>query len=336
MLYFATAALVALIIVNGMTDAPNAITCAVVTEALPLKKAATLAGLFNLIGCLLSVTVWGGVAYFTFSLTSFADYTDSSAALVALTMGILSVVIWSFLAWYLGIPTSESHGMLASVGGACCAFAIRHGIHLSDALNLKGWIGVAIGFLVSTIPPYVFSRFFSLVNSSRHRYGDRGKPSNSNRRDALCRYGQITCAMLNAFLHGAQDGQKFIGIAMTVIALSGLDGDFTITAVAVPVAVLISIGTLLGGKRIIEHTGKDLVTLNTAQGFCADLTSSFFLGVCLVAGLPVSTTHAKTCAIMGAGKNLNRSVCRQLVIAWIATLPICFCLGFALSYIALS
>lgn len=245
-------------------------------------------------------------------------------------MGILSVVIWSLAAWYFGIPTSESHGMLASVSGACCAYAIRFDIPLSEALSFKGWLGVALGLALSTVPPFWFSRFFS-------RLSIISREKKRKRSASFYRHGQIVCAALNALLHGAQDGQKFVGVGMVVLALAGgKDKGVTMLAVAIPVAVLISLGTLLGGRRIIEQTGRELVSLDLAQGFYADLTSSFFLGISLAMGLPVSTTHAKTCAIMGAGRGINASACTRLISAWLATFPACFAVGFALAYIALT
>ena len=135
-------------------------------------------------------------------------------------------------------------------------------------------------------------------------------------------------------MHGAQDSQKFLGVLMLGSCLGAHQGDFNIP----PYLVLISasamtFGTLIGGKRIIKKVGSAMTRLDAAGGTCADISSSLAMSVSSLIGLPVSTTHAKTSAMMGVGSEMgrfDRSVAREIVLAWLITFPVCTLIGFLL------
>ena len=145
-----------------------------------------------------------------------------------------------------------------------------------------------------------------------------------------------------AFMHGAQDGQKFMAIFLLGAAFA--NGDHTASTFAVPLWLMIlcslvmGVGTSIGGMRIIKSVGMDMVKLEKYQGFSADLAASTSLLLCSVLGLPVSTTHAKTTAIMGVGavksiKAINLSVVKEMVLTWVLTFPGCGLVGYIMTKI---
>lgn len=140
-----------------------------------------------------------------------------------------------------------------------------------------------------------------------------------------------------AFMHGAQDGQKFIGVFLLGTFLAG--GQANVTTFAVPIWLMIlcslvmSLGTCIGGMRIIKAVGMNMVRLEKYQGFAADLAAAGCLMISSLTGIPVSTTHTKTTAIMGVGaarriSSVNWGVVREMVYAWVLTFPCCGAIGY--------
>jgi phosphate transporter len=150
----------------------------------------------------------------------------------------------------------------------------------------------------------------------------------------------VVAAAGTAFMHGAQDGQKFMGVFLLGLALA--QGNVSPGAVNVPVWLMIlcslvmAFGTSIGGMKIIKSVGMDMVKLEKYQGFAADISATAGLLVCSVTGMPVSTTHAKTSAIMGVGaakrmRAVNWSVAKEMVFTWILTFPGCGLIGFLMT-----
>jgi len=148
----------------------------------------------------------------------------------------------------------------------------------------------------------------------------------------------------SAFMHGAQDGQKFISVFLLGMALT--QGQSGVTEFRVPLwlmllcSVTISLGTSLGGYRIIKSVGMDMVCLEPHEGFAADVAASVFLFLSSVGGLPVSTTHTKTTAVMGVGaagrlRGVNWAVARDIALAWIFTFPGCGVIGWGMARVFL-
>jgi PiT family inorganic phosphate transporter len=155
---------------------------------------------------------------------------------------------------------------------------------------------------------------------------------------------QVAGGAAMAFMHGAQDGQKFMGIFMLGIALSGGTGNAAAFEIPIWLMVLCSLvmalGTSIGGYRIIKTVGMGMVKLDAFQGFSADIAAATSLLVASLSGMPVSTTHTKTTAIMGVGaskriSSVNWSVVKEMVIAWILTFPGCGLLGFLMAHLFL-
>ena len=153
-------------------------------------------------------------------------------------------------------------------------------------------------------------------------------------------YGQIGGAAAMSFMHGAQDGQKFIGVLF--LGMAFCNGQPSVTGVMIPIWLMIlcstimGVGTSVGGERIIKSVGQDMVKLEKYQGFSADLSSALCLLVMTVLGIPVSTTHTKTSAIMGVGavrrlSAINFGVVRDMMLTWVFTFPGCGLISFVMA-----
>lgn len=310
----------AVVLVNGWTDAPNAIAGAVATGALSFRRAAALAAVCNLAGTLLSAIGSAPVAETLYTIASFGG--DSRLALCALCAAMTGIVVWGVLAWRFGVPTSESHALVAGVSGA--ALAMPGGM---ENLRAGAWSRVGLGLLLSVGLGLTLGWWWF-----RRTRGWRRSP-------AFFRRGQIAGAAAMALLHGAQDGQKFIGVFLlgTALAAGGGAADrLTIPLWAAALcAGLMALGTLLGGRRIIDTVGREMAPLSPRSGLAADLGAACTLLLCTMGGLPVSTTHVKTTAILGAGwaegGRFNRRVVRTICLTWIVTFPGCGALGFLLA-----
>lgn len=295
--------LAAVILVNGWTDAPNAITTVVASEALSFRAAAVLAAVCNFLGVAVSAQASSAVARTLFAIADFG-----SCALPALTAALMAVVLWAVAAWRFGIPTSESHALVAGLTGAALGLGVGT---LRPAPLLRVLIGLLLSLFLGAVLGRLFGRFLPV-----------GTPF-------LYAKGQILGALLTAFLHGAQDGQKFLGVFALILSFGSQT--FHLPASTVPAcALLMACGTLLGGQRIIETVGRKMVSLDLRAGFAADLASAVSLALCTLAGFPVSTTHVKTAAILGAGASPNRRVAGTLGVAWLLTFPACGFLAFCL------
>ena len=322
-----TSLILVVILVNGWTDAPNAIATCVSTRSLSPKKSILLAAIFNFLGVLLMTLISSTVVESIYNMVDFGN--NSQAALTALTAAMFAIVFWAVLAWCFGIPTSESHALIAGISGS--AIAIQKGI---SGINGQEWIKVIYGLVLSTILGfglgYLVAKLIRVVCKNIQRQKTLKFFKNS----------QIAGAAAMAFMHGAQDGQKFMAIFLLGAAFSGGHSDISSFTVPVWLMILCSavmgLGTSIGGYRIIKSVGMDMVKLKPYQGFSADLAATLFLLFSSLAGIPVSTTHTKTTAIMGVGavrrmSNVNWKIVKELVLTWVFTFPGCGLLGFIMA-----
>lgn len=311
----------AVVFVNGLTDAPNAISTVVVTRCMKLRSALIMSAFFNFCGVTLMSKINDSV---TVTISNIVDFGgDIRKASIALAAALFSIVLWAVLAWYFGIPTSESHALIAGLTGS--AVAINGGF---DAINSAEWIKTVKGLFVSCLFGFVAGFLICKIIVTIFR---NIKRSNGER---IFKYGQILAAASMSFMHGAQDGQKFIAVLMMSVNFSGARIDekpheFIILLCS----VIMALGTLTGGKKIIKSVGMDMVKLQKYQGFSADTASSISLLLSTLFGFPVSTTHAKTTAMMGAGaskslKTLDVNTIKEIALTWLLTFPGCGLLGF--------
>lgn len=317
----------AVIMVNGWTDAPNAIATAVSTRSLKPKTAIVVAAIFNFLGVLVMTMVNSSVAQTIFNMVDFGG--DSHLALVALCAALFAIVLWATVAWWFGIPTSESHALIAGISGA--AIALQRGI---KGINFNEWVKVLYGLLLSIGLGFVMG--WLIVKIVESLFGG----VNRTKTYAFFKDAQILGSAGMAFMHGAQDGQKFMGVFMLGMFLA--KGQSGVTSFQIPLWLIVlcsavmAFGTSIGGYRIIKAVGMDMVKLEKYQGFSADLAGVICLFIASTSGLPVSTTHTKTTAVMGVGaakrvSSVNWGIVKEMVMAWILTFPGCGLIGFLMA-----
>lgn len=315
------------ILVNGWTDAPNAIATCISTRSLGPRAAIVMATVFNFLGVLVMTALNATVAQTIYKMVDFGG--NSHEALVALCAALLAIVLWATAAWWFGIPTSESHALIAGISGA--AIALQGGF---SGINPQEWIKVIYGLVLSTGIGFGAGWLVVKVIEKICAPLDRRKTYNFFRR------AQIAGAAGMAFMHGAQDGQKFMGVFMLGMFL--IQGQANVTSFQIPVwlmllcSLVMSLGTSIGGLRIIKSVGMDMVKLDKHQGFSADLAAVLSLLTASVTGIPVSTTHTKTTAIMGVGaakrlSSVNWGIVKEMVMAWVLTFPGCGLIGFIMA-----
>ncbi len=315
------------ILVNGWTDAPNAIATCVSTRAMGPRSAVYMAAVFNFLGVLVMTMINANVAETIYNMVDFGG--DSHNALVALCAALFAIVVWATAAWYFGIPTSESHALIAGISGA--AIALQGGL---AGINGGEWIKVIYGLILSTGLGFIMGFITVKIVELIFRRFDRRKTSD------FFQGAQICGAAAMAFMHGAQDGQKFMGVFMLGMFLA--NGQGTVSNFVIPVwlmalcSLVMALGTSIGGYKIIKAVGMDMVKLEQYQGFSADLAAAGCLLISSITGIPVSTTHTKTASIMGIGaskrlSSVNWSIVKDMVLTWILTFPGCGAVGFLMA-----
>ncbi len=311
------------IFVNGWTDAPNAIATVVSTRVLRPRTAVIMATIFNLVG----IMCFGSAVAST--IANLVNVGTGANPLIAICAAQLSIVIWSVSAWKFGIPTSESHALIAGLMGSGIAY---NGL---SAFRLPEFEKVLWGIVIATIVGF-FATYF--VTKLIRFLFKRVKRAKANR---FFSSGQIVSAALMATSHGAQDGQKFMGVFVLVMLLAS--NQVIPEQISIPLwimllcALVMGIGTSIGGYRIIKTMGIDMVKLEKYQGFSAEIVASLCMLVTTVSsGIPLSTTNTKGAAMMGAGaarkfSDVNWGIAREMVIAWVLTFPVCMGLGYVMT-----
>ena len=332
LLFLAVALTLGVILVNGWTDAPNAIATCVVTRCMSARAAIVMAAIFNFLGVYVMTMLSPKVAQTITNMVDFGQNADQ--AIIALSAAMFAIVTWATAAFVFGIPTSESHALIAGLTGSAIAltgsfeaviwsewFKVLYGIGISVSL------GFGLGWAVCKLVTVMFH------NVERRKT------------EPVFKYAQIGGAAYSAFMHGAQDGQKFMGIIILCLFMANgqmeFDGVQPRTWIMLLCAIIMGLGTAIGGKKIIKSVGMDMVKLEKYQGFSADLAASSVLLLCSTFGLPVSTTHAKTTSIMGVGavkniKAINFGVVKEMVLTWVLTFPGCGLIGFIMTKIFLA
>ena len=317
------------VMVNGWTDAPNAIATCISTRSLSPRSAIMMAAVFNFLGVFVMTTFNSMVAQTIYKMVDFGG--DTHEALVALCAALFAIVLWATVAWWFGIPTSESHALIAGITGA--AIALQGGLR---GVNPGEWIKVIYGLVLSLFLGFISGGFVVKIVELLFRRVNRRKTF------TFFKNAQIAGAAGMAFMHGAQDGQKFMGVFMLGIFLA--EGRAQVTEFRIPIWLIVlcsavmALGTSIGGYRIIKAVGMDMVKLEKYQGFSADMAAAICLFMASALGLPVSTTHTKTTAIMGVGaakrlSSVNWGVVKEMTLAWILTFPGCGLIGYLMALI---
>ena len=312
MLWFALAIIVVALVfdfLNGFHDAANSIATVVSTRVLSPSAAVVWAAFFNF------------VAAFTFG-TAVAKTMGTGMIdlkyvnLYVILAGLLGAIFWNLITWYFGLPVSSSHALIGGYAGAAVA---RGGL---GVIILSGWtktlifivLSPAIGLLLGGV--FMISVYWIFRNWAPQRL------------DRYFRRLQLLSAALYSFGHGTNDAQKTMGIISGVLFTAGILDHFYIPFwVVLSAHAAISLGTLAGGWRIVKTMGMKITKLKPVGGFCAETAAAICLLGSATAGIPVSTTHTISGAIMGVGSVNRLSAVRwglagRIVWAWILTIPI--------------
>ncbi len=315
------------IFVNGWTDAPNAIATCVATRSITAKKAVLMSAFFNFLGVLVMTIINAKVAMTIKNMVNFEG--DAKMSMIALCAAMFAIIVWAVMAWWFGIPTSESHALIAGLSGA--AIALQNSF---SGINGKEWMSVIYGIGLSTFLGFGMGYMFTKLTELICKKMDRRKTI------PFFKNAQVCGGAAMSFMHGAQDGQKFMGVMILGIFLAeNVDSSVPVEPplwMMILVSVVMALGTSVGGYKIIKAVGMDMVKLEKYQGFSADLAGAGCLLVSTLTGLPVSTTHTKTTAIMGVGASkrlsaVNFGVVKDMVLTWILTFPGCGLIGYIMA-----
>ncbi len=283
------------VLVNGATDAANAITGVVSGSILNYRSAALLSAAFNFLG----------LAVFACFMPAVSETVQGIASGGIKEAGIVlaTVVIFAGGAWLFSIPTSESHALIAAMWG--CSAAV------GKATDIKKLVIILFGAIVSAL-------LGGLVSAVVCRTVPTGALTNKS--------AAIVGCIASSFLHGAQDGQKFLALAVSMGLLK-----FSWISVCLVAAVMFT-GTLLGGRRIVVKLGEKMTKVDIKSAVASDAGSAAALLIVTMLGIPSSTTHTKTCAIAGAaaaeGEKVDKKELGGIVFGWILTFPACCFLAY--------
>jgi PiT family inorganic phosphate transporter len=321
-LIFVLALAVAFDYINGFHDTANAIATSVSTRALKPHWAILMSAAANFAGALTGTEVAKTIG------TGLVDTQVESQVVVA--AALIGAISWNLLTWRLGIPSSSSHALIGGLLGAVAAAA---GF---GAWNAEGILGkVLLPLVASPLAGFVIGLLVMVLIFNVFR---RMNPHFMN---DLFRRLQVISAAYMAFSHGSNDAQKTMGIMTLALVTAGVQASFDPPLwVILTAATAISLGTAAGGWRIIKTMGTKVVKLDPVHGFAAETTAASIIFGASQVGMPVSTTHVISSAIMGTGSadrfNAVRwVVARNIGIAWVLTLPAAG-LTAALAYVLLN
>jgi PiT family inorganic phosphate transporter len=305
---------------NGFHDAANSIATVVSTRVLSPQLAVLWAAFFNfvafaILGTRVAKTIGGDLVHI--------ELVAQDMRLYMLLAALMGAITWNIITWYVGLPTSSSHALIGGYGGAAItAYGSFVGI-----LKPEGWTKTVIFIVASPVIGMVLGMTLMVAV---HWIFRRASPHSVDR---VFRKGQLFSAAAYSLGHGGNDAQKTMGIITAVLASGGIlsfgpEGQIP----EIPLWVVLSahgaiaLGTLSGGWRIVHTMGSKITKLKPVGGFCAETAGATALFGATLAGIPVSTTHTITGAIVGVGATRRISavkwgVARRIVWAWILTIP---------------
>jgi PiT family inorganic phosphate transporter len=293
--------------VNGFHDTANAIATCISTRALSLKAAIIMAAGLNFAGAMISTKVASTIG------KGIVDPVNVTQMVVL--AGIIGAIIWDLITWYYGLPSSSSHAIIGGIVGAVIAHTGMATLHWKGlekivlALLISPIVGVTLGFFFMVVMMWCFqSTSPYLLNKNFRRM-------------------QIVSAAVMAFAHGTADAQKSMGVITLSLLSYGYLSSFQVpTWVMVICATAMALGTAAGGWRIIKTVGSDFVKLQPVHGFCVETASAGVILGASAFGLPTSTTHVITSAILGVGLTkrisaVNWVIAYRILGAWVFTIP---------------
>lgn len=294
--------------VNGFHDTANAIATSVATRALAPRTAILMAAAFNFIGGFAGTAVAKTIG------SGLIDEHTTTQTIIA--SALIGAIAWNLITWQQGVPSSSS---IALVGGLLGATLIAAG---AGALNINGVVNKILIPMV-TSPLAGFAIAFGLMISMYWIFRSSKRKAMARRFRRL----QVFSAAFMAFAHGSNDAQKTMGVITLALFSAGVIKDFTVPIWVIAVsATALSLGTAVGGWRIMKTMGQRVAKLEPVHGFAAETTAASILLVTAHFGIPVSTTQVISGAIMGVGASqgaraVRWGVARRILVAWVVTLP---------------
>ena len=302
---------------NGFHDTGNAMATTIATSALRPRIAVALSGVLNLIGAFLSLAVAATIA---------SGLVDTKlVTLTVVAAGLIGAIVWNLLTWFFGIPSSSSQALIGGVIGAMLAAAGAQAVKwhsLVAKVILPAVLAPAIAVLVAVTGTWLLYRISRSLTSGGRNHGFR--------------IGQIGSASMVSLAHGTNDAQKTMGvITLALIANGTLPANATAPFwVILTCALAISLGTYVGGWRVIRTLGKGLVEIESPQGMAAESSSAAIILLSASFGYSLSTTHVATGSIIGTGlgkrgAEVRWNVASRMATAWVFTLPAAGLVGAA-------
>jgi PiT family inorganic phosphate transporter len=293
---------------NGFHDTGNAMATSIATGALPPRVAVLLSGALNLVGAFLSFSVAATIAS---GLVS-----TGAVNLTVVLAGLCGGITWNLLTWYFGIPSSSSHALIGGVIGATLAAAGSHAVKwqgLVSKVIIPGVLSPFIALGIAAIGTWWVYRLTQNVPEGTRSHGFR--------------IGQIGSASMVSLAHGTNDAQKTMGVITLALIADGslASGSKAPSWVIVSCALAISLGTWIGGWRVIRTMGKGLTEIESPQGMAAEASSASAILLSSHFGYSLSTTQVATGSILGSGvgrrTEVRWNVAARMVSAWIVTMP---------------
>jgi PiT family inorganic phosphate transporter len=295
--------------INGFHDTANVVASSIATRSLSPYQAIIIAAIFNFFGAFYSNSIVHTIAsgLFPSELISFH----------ALLATLLAAISWNLFTWSLSLPSSSSHALIGSLVGSVIA---------SNGFHVIKWEGLIkkVGIPMILSPIIAFFTAFSMMLIMMTIFRNNENPRKLNN---FMREIQVLSASLLAFSHGANDAQKAIAVITLALLTDGIIGNIGSTPywVIIVCALTISIGTLCGGMKIIKTLSTRVAKLKPVNGVAVELSSGGLIFLSSHFGFPLSTTHATSGAIMGAGYvngRINWKLVKNMVQAWLLTIPV--------------
>ncbi len=307
--------------INGFHDSANAIATSVLTRALSMRNAIILAAVLNFVGAMM----WTGVAEtIGKGIVDPKLVSHGNAGQVLVLAALVGAIIWNLITWWKGLPSSSSHALIGALIGSAIA-AVKG----TSALESAGIIKTLVSLVLSPIVGFIAGGFLMVLIMNIFA---QQAPSKINRHFKIL---QVVSAGFMAFAHGSNDAQKSMGIITLALVFGHFLPSVTVpTWVKVACACAMAVGSAAGGWRIIKTVGKKVIGLQPVHGFASETAAALVVLVNTLWHAPVSTTHVVSSAVMGVGSakgiaSVRWGVVRQIVSAWVMTLPVCAVLGAA-------
>ena len=321
-LWLAVAFALAFSFTNGFHDAANAIATLVATRGARPGQAIVLSGVFNMLGALLVGTA---VAETIAGIVT----VEPADAVAVIGSGVLGAVIWNTLTWWRGLPSSSAHALVAGLAGSAFAAAGTGAVRWGglDGWKPVGLLGVLIALAVSPLIGFVSGSLLIRL--------DRRLLKRATRRIATpVRSSEWAMSAALSFGHGANDAQKAMGVIAALLLAVGRTQTLTVPLWAkLACGATLTLGTLLGGWRIVRTVGRRIYRLGSLDAFASQTAATVVILPASYAGAPLSTSHVVASSVVGIGVGRQRwrhvrwTVVRDIAFAWLLTLPAAAALG---------